>query len=151
MNAQNINDDWKACSCLSLKRLRFVKVAQKSSSLQHDRHFVLQVANISIFPFQPRVSSKFYCLKSRLNPDRSCLAFIWETSTTSNTCAGEIIGAFSGSAVLQSSCTVVLDADMSEKRWMDAEWRLLLAEGDTVKAAVTFQRSVAFNTEHNII
>lgn len=42
-----------------------------------------------------KTESAIKCLKPGLNPNRSCLAFSWKTSTSSNTCAAEIMGAFS--------------------------------------------------------
>lgn len=60
-----------------------------------------------------KTESAIKCLKPGLNPNRSCLAFSWKTSTSSNTCAAEIMGAFS--ACLYSTSETVYSSTAAYK------------------------------------
>lgn len=55
-----------------------------------------------------RVSNKLNRLRPGLNPERSCFAFSWETSTSSNTCAGGDYGAFCAAAYCTTEPGTVL-------------------------------------------
>lgn len=68
--------------------------------------------------------SAIKCLKPGLNPNRSCLAFSWKTSTSSNTCAVEIMGAFRACCtVLQRPYTVaLLHTNRGGQRWREKRW-----------------------------
>lgn len=98
MNTRNINDDaqlkgfqpvgtfckWdSACDVRKKKKKKIPNLSLCASSGEN------------FHASSSETESAIKCLKPALNPNRSCLTFSWKTSTSSNTCAGEIMGGFS--------------------------------------------------------
>lgn len=149
MNSPNINDvtRWKAF-CLFLKKKGRIKKAYQPVTLEESVALWLTWQAFPNSQLWNTVSNKLDCLKLELNPDRSCLAFGGEISTSSNTWAGEIIRALCASAVLYFTalCTVVLlQTHTWKERWITEKQSVFLfslAVEDMAKATVTFRRSL---------
>lgn len=111
---------WNAFCRRLLKKAQVCRSGSAKRSLLHERTLTLWF-KWRAFPYchSKTVSSKLDCLKSRLNPDRSCLAFSLETCTSSKTCAGKIIRALSPCyfrANVQFCCCIQIHEKRDE--WM---------------------------------
>lgn len=96
--------------------------------------------------------SAIKCLKPGLNPNRSCLAFSWKTSTSSNTCAMEIMGA-SGACctVHQRPYTVaLLHTNGGAWRWRERRWNQPICWQRWTQSKGTYWRPL-LNTEQNSV
>lgn len=120
---------WKAFCRRLLKKAQVCRSGSAKCCRPHEKTLTLWF-KWQAFPYchSKTVSSKLDCLKSRLNPDRSCLAFSLETCTSSKTCAVEIIRALSPCSVLQSPCTVFAAAHIYMREEMN-EWGIMCSAG----------------------